>query len=172
MSEIDFYIDNDFKGHVSTSALLQSEGTIMFAAFKDNLKVNTHLFGINDNKGFKFVAVVQNAKVIVERCGSVVSLALDGILSTINPIRNNPIRIFIVWAPTEIILYASVTGRKRLAINSQVRTTISIASPNISTTPPELIRWARKQLLLPKRNYNTEEDFRLIVYSSLLLRHN
>ena len=140
-----------FKGAITVSDLLNSEGTLNFITDKTSIHASGFLFQI-DRFGFVFNLSFQNNSIVFQRDNTVLILNLSDLLE-----ENSRIMIFAMWTHSE------------LKLDCRAGETIKKADvPTDPTAPPaQLVKWARKQSLLPVETYSSEEEFREKIHSSL-----
>ncbi len=145
------------KGHVTNRDLLNNNGTFSFITQKESLIQGGSLFSLIDNSSsnsFIFSLSIQNQSIVFQRNSDVLVLTLEDIPD------GRPFGIFVIWTYTELKLICMH------GINGQDEKSVTVQT-NPITPPNTLIRWARKQNLLPLEEYDTEEDFRNKVHSCL-----
>lgn len=150
-------IIQQLKGNLSVRDLLNNEGTIILGTNKKSLKKSGHVFYLIENsktEQFIFSLSVQNQSLVLQRNDVVSILTLDDI-------PNKQLFICVMWNYTNLTLTCKYGPN-----NSDEKIATVKTSP---VSPPNtLIRWARKQNLLPTEEYQTEEEFRNKVQSCLL----
>ena len=142
-----------FKGAYTQSDLLHSEGTFFFLSDKDSIERGGYIFKVLYHN-FIFCLNIQNNSVVLQRNAHVAVVTLDELLK-----ENRHIGIFAMWSHDNLTLdcRAGETAAKRTEISTT------------PTAPPsQLIRWARKQNLIPTETYKTEEEFREKIHAGLL----
>jgi hypothetical protein len=141
-----------FKGAMALSDLLSSEGAIHFLTDKASIHNDGYLFQIL-YPDFVFCLSLQNGSLVFQRNDSVSVLTLDELLED-----KRHLMIFAMWSYDAITLDCRAGDKvKRLEL------------PTIPTAPPaKLIRWARKNKLIPTQSYKSEEEFRERIHSSLI----
>jgi len=141
-----------FKGAITVADLLTTEGTLQFSIDRNSINEGGIIFQlINDD--FVFVLSLQNNSIVFQRNKTVSVLTVQEILD-----KNYEVMVFAIWTH-EILTLHCMAGEdsKRAEV------------PTIPTaTPPQLIRWARKNSLIPVEKYSTEEELREKIHSCFL----
>lgn len=150
-TEAQVVISPIFKGQLTISDLLTSGGTMFFwikeAIFKDGGCVFQI---IHDD--FVFCLSVQQRRLVLQRNDSLLVLPLPEISDA-----NQKVVLHAIWAYDKLKLGYSIKSAKD---NIEISTR--------PTAPPaKLINWARKNNLIQKEKFNSEEEFREKVYSCL-----
>jgi hypothetical protein len=140
----------NLKGTISLPDLLNSEGTIQFVIKPKSMSNEVQFQVIAE--GFVFILSFDNGSFIFQRNGQ--TLVLDS-----NKIIKNNVHM----------LVTAMWSKDRLCLNYYNGTTLKTELLTDLTEPPSrLIKWARKNNLMPVTVYRTEEEFRQKVHSCLL----
>lgn len=150
MNKID--IAPAWKGRITNLDLLKSESTIQFTTSLSDLKAGGIIFEVTGPE-FSFIFGSNEKGLFVKRNEVFSILTYDDIKEpSVKPM------IFLTWSHNKISLYFC-SGIKH----------IKAEAPTEPCSPPSsLIKWARKQNLLPMVEYESEEQLREKVYSCLL----
>ncbi len=145
-----FEISPAFRGTFTAHDFLNSEGTLYFSIQKQELTFGGFLFQlIGDN--FIFALSFQNQSLVLQRNDVISVLTLEEFTNDI------PLGIFVTWNFDKLGLNCLQDNKKKTA---DVPTTPS-------APPASLINWARKENLIPKTAFESEEEFRQKVCSCL-----
>jgi len=141
-----------FKGLITIPDLLNTEGTFTFTIDRHSIQAGGFLFQFIDND-FIFCLGFQNNSIVFQRNETVSVLTLDDILD-----KHEKVGIFAIWSHDKLTLDCGVGESLKRA---EVPTT-----PTAPTT--KLIKWARKNSLVPTEIYKTEEELREKIHTCLL----
>ena len=149
----EIFITPSFRGAATGPDLLFAEGTMAFVTNWSSLLTPGTLFLVR-SPGFVFSLSSADGSIVFQRNEAALIFPV-GALSR----AETKVRMALSWSPTALIIDAGtdVANRQRLEL-----TTAPCA------TPVDLIRWARKQGLVPRQEYETEEALRQRVYQALL----
>jgi hypothetical protein len=141
-----------FKGAITLSDLLSSEGTLIFVTEQHSIQSGGFLFHILF-QNFVFCLSFQDNSIVIQRNDTVSILSLEELLEE----ENRNLGIFVMWSHYKLILDCRSGDKvKRVEV------------PTMPTAPPaQLITWARKHKLIPTETYTTEEEFREKIHASL-----
>lgn len=139
-----------FKGALTLSDLLSSEGTMTFVFFNDNS--NGVIFEI-DTDIFKFILLKDGNSLVFQRNDSACIISLKELSKTV--IEHT---VFINWSHSELSILLMNKHRK---LESKVQTRLTIP-------PNDLLNYAKKENLRPRSYFDNEENFRNKVHSCLL----
>jgi len=148
-------IHPSFKGKLTVTDLLSTEGTLAFPVFADYINKEGFIFQLMYDD-FVFALSFHNNSLVFQRNKTVSILTLQEIFD-----NNDGFMVFVMWSHEHLILQciAGATGE----VNKIAE------APTIPTAaPPQLIRWARKSSLIPTEKYSTEEDLRQKIHSCFL----
>ncbi|BBQ52346.1 MULTISPECIES: hypothetical protein [Aeromonas] len=146
------YISPAFRGGLIPSDLFRTEATIMFDVSCDMVIHGGIIFHI-EYEEFILSLSFQNNSIVFQRNDTVSVLELNEFIYL-----SADIRTFVIWSTSSITL--------NCGINREPRKHYEIKTKSVAP-PVELLRWARKNSLLNKDIYHSEEEFRNRVYSSL-----
>jgi len=151
MSEPKIYIDPSFDGFIVPLDLLTSEGTLQLSLDIAWESSEGFLFYI-ESENFIFSFGYKNNAFILRRNNVVSVLTLDDLD------KSNGLLIFAVWSHSEIKIFAGKgEGNNKTG-----------AAPTPPESPPQsLIKWARKQGMLPTESFVTAAEFRQKVHHAL-----
>ena len=140
-----------FKGAITYSDLLSTEGTLAFVTDQASIQRGGFLFQV-DGFDFVFSLSFQNNQIVFQRNNIVSVLSLEELLA-----MSQRVHVFVMWTQTELKLDC------RAALTTKEATV-----PTTPTAPSSrLINWIRKRNLLPTTTYPSEEALREKVYSTL-----
>lgn len=145
------------KGKFTIRDFLNNEGTFNFKTDKESINKAGFFFTLVDDtnsENFIFSLSIQNQSIVFQRNNIVSVLTLEDVPD------GKPLTIFVMWNYTELILICRYGSNEQDEKKATVKT-------NPITPPNTLIKWARKQNLLPLEEYDSEEDFRNKVHSCL-----
>lgn len=147
-------ISPSLKGYFTYSDLLTNEGTIFFKIDKIELLKEGYFFQIvSEDFHFKFES--RNHQLILTRNEGEAILSLESIPD------KSVIIIIIMWSYTELSLKCNFENNKGDILNEKVNTLL--------TNPPiNLLRYARKENLIPTKEYANIEEFRNKIHSCFL----
>lgn len=145
-----FEISKSFKGTLTAQDFLNSEGTLFFTILKQEIASGGFLFQLMGEE-FIFALSFQNQGLVLQRNDVVSILTLDEFTNDI------PLGIFVTWNFDKLGLNCHQGVEKKTA---EVPTTPS-------APPASLITWARKENLIPKTEFESEEEFRQKICSCL-----
>ncbi|GAG75348.1 unnamed protein product, partial [marine sediment metagenome] len=129
-------------------------GTFTFMTDKKSLLGSGIIFRI-ESAGFIYIFSIQNVSLVVQRNDVVSVLTLNDVPEDI------PLGIYVMWNFSELTLTCRFGSLEKDEKKSVV--------PTPPLAPPiNLIRWARKNNLLPVEEYISAEEFRNKVHSCLL----
>ena len=141
-----------FKGTMTVADLLTTEGTLQFSTDRNYIHKGGFLCQlICDN--FVFALSFKDNSLVFQRNETVSVLTLQEILD-----KNNKVMVFAMWTHEKLILHCIAGEDNKIA---EVPTIPTVA-------PPQLIRWARKNNLIPIEKYSTEEKLRNKIHSCFL----
>lgn len=141
----EFFISPTLKGYMTNYDCLINVGSILFKTTRQITKGGA-IFQVKD-ESFSFSFSMFNDKIEANRNGNGVFLDISKI-----PIKT-PLSIGLSWDFTSLILRCQFGPRKGDILEKEIST--------IPCSPPmSLITWARKENLIPKKKYNTNQDFR------------
>ena len=152
MTEPKIYINELFDGGIVPLDLLGSEGTLQMS-FSELFLGSKGLFFYIESDSFLFSFEFKHDSFIFRRNNAVTVLTLDGL-----EIKNG-IMIFAIWRHSQIEITAC--GREG---DSK-----SVFAPTSPVSPPQsLLKWARKQGLLPTERLASASEFRQKVHHALV----
>jgi len=128
--------------------ILGSEGGLIFDAPKEYLEHGIDLF-IVDGPGFQFSYYFSRQG--MHFCRNDISILFPK--EEIDFSKRDFMKVGIRWNPIEI----------GVAINGAAKSIPTRPSP----TPVEIIKWAREQLFIPKREFSSKEEFGIVINSSI-----
>lgn len=138
-----------FKGSITVSDLLSSEGTHTFVFDTESVSSSGFLFQV-DGFGFVFSLSFQNEAIVFKRNNTL-------LIETEFLKGKGRIRVFAMWSHSKLELDCRAGSEiKKADVQTQP-----------TAAPTQLIKWARKNSLLPIETYKSEEEFRERVHSSL-----
>lgn len=138
------FISKSLEGSLTIFDLLLSTGGIAIAFDKPTFTTGGFIFAI-DAFDFVFCLSIQNGSIYFQRNEYVTYLKISNLQKS-----NTVISIFANWLPNKLELHCDIHG-----------TSEKSQAPSISIAPPaQLIRWARKNNLVPRESYKTEQEFR------------
>lgn len=151
MSEPKIHIDASFDGYIGPLDLLTSEGTLKFSLIKSLENAEGWLFYI-EHESFIFSFSYKNNSFILRRNNVVSVLTLNDLD------QEHGLLICAVWSHSEIKVFAG-KGEGNYKIS---------AVPTPPETPPQsLIRWARRQGMLPTDRLISTAEFREKIHHAL-----
>ena len=136
-----------FKGAITASDLLSTEGTLSFTSDRSSIHRGGDIFKIVYGD-FSFYLSIQNSSLVFQRNETLSILYLNEVLE-----KSEKVSIFAVWN------HDSLT----LDCRSPVMTKRAEAPTTPAAPPASLIKWARKNSLLPVDTYHSEEDEKRIL---------
>lgn len=148
-----FYLTPSLKGYISAIDLLSNEGTLVFYPDKEAILSGGFIFQL-EGEDFVFALSIQNRSLVLRRNEVMSILNLDDI------VNKDRIGLFAIWKYSSLQLTCRYGSGEEDVIQSEVPT-------NPVTPPNELIKWSRKNNLLPQEEYESEEDFRNKIHSCL-----
>lgn len=146
------YISPAFRGGLIPSDLFKTEATIMFTVSSDMVVHDGIIFHI-EYEQFIFSLSFQSNSIVFQRNDTVSIFELNEFIHS-----SADIHTFIIWSTSSITL--------NCGINRDNNKHYEIKTKPVAP-PVELLRWARKNSLLNKDIYHSEEEFRNRVYSCL-----
>jgi hypothetical protein len=151
MNEPKIYIDASFDGFLIPLDLLTSEGTLQFSFNKKSKSPEGFLFHI-ESENFVFSFGYKDNSFVLRRNNVISVLTLDDLD------QSNGLLIFAIWDHSEIKIFAGKgEGNNKAG-----------AAPTPPEGPPQsLIKWARKQGMLPTETFITTAEFRQKVHHAL-----
>src|SRR5690554_4594263 len=151
MSEPKIHIDDSFDGFLVPLDLLTSEGTLQLSFNKKSENPEGFLFYIG-YEDFIFSFGYKDNAFIFRRNNVISVLTLEDLD------QSNGLLVFAVWSHSEIKIFAGKGEENNKAG----------AAPTPTEGPPQsLIKWARKQGMLPNVGFRTMADFRQKVHHAL-----
>lgn len=131
--------------------MLSSEGSLAFLTDRASISQGGFLFQVS-GFDFDFCLSFQNEAIVFQRNNTFSVLNLAEFLK-----ESDTITVFAMWSHSELKLDCRAKGEVRQA-----------NVPTQPTAPPaRLVKWARRNSLLPIETYKSEEEFRERIHSSL-----
>lgn len=155
---IEFITSPGLNGSITAKDILNNQGSFTVVIDSNSFYQGGILFQIVDNSpssNFVFSLSIQNQSIVFHRNETVSVLTLDG-----TPICQRYI-IIVTWDFTELTVNCSYGNKETDSKRAVVKT-------NPTTPPNTLIKWARKNNLLPIEEYDSEEEFRNKIHSCLV----
>jgi hypothetical protein len=144
------FFSPNLKGTISLPDLLNSEGTFQFVLRTKSIMNEVQFKVVAE--GFVFILSYNNGSFIFERNEQTLVLDSNEIIK-----KNDHMLVTAMWSKDRLFLicHNGITLREEL-------------STNLTEPPSRLIKWARRNNLMPVTIYRTEEEFRQKVHSCLL----
>lgn len=140
-------------GNITAYDLLKSTATLSFKMERNILDTNGTFFILEDDE-FLFCFWVENHRVYFRRNNEFVTIDL-------NKVPDKMVLINIAWDIGKLLIECRWSNDPDIGLEQEVNT--------IPTMPPiALVKWARKENLLPIEKYKTEEDFRSKIHSCII----
>ncbi|TVP57715.1 MAG: hypothetical protein EA343_22335 [Nodularia sp. (in: Bacteria)] len=146
-------ISPTFQGLFTQIDLLRAEGQIV-CQLQFLQPPEGEIFTVIDHE-FHLIAQVLNCELIFQRNDEAITLDISQVVAA-----SLNIYFIINWSPRHLRLICGNRGGIMVDSDEQ-------ATPTV-IPPPSLVEWARKQNLLPVKEYKSEEEFRQRIYSSLI----
>ncbi|MBU0651694.1 MAG: hypothetical protein KJ649_13105 [Proteobacteria bacterium] len=144
------------KGAVTVADLLTAEGTFKFVTNRNIVDQGGFLFRLISDD-FVFALSYQNSSIVFQRNATVSMVTLQELFN-----KNSEVVVFAIWTHETLTMHC-VAGKAGEEDSKRVEV------PTIPTAaPPQLIRWARKNSLIPIEKYSTEEGLREKIHSCLI----
>lgn len=151
LAETQVMIAPVFKGQLTISDLLSSEGTMMFVTDEASIQNGGFLFQVIEHD-FIFCLSIQERNLVFQRNDVVLMMPLPDFSEP-----NQKAILSAAWTHGKLELRCCAHDIEE-----------SAEAPTQPTAPPaKLVSWARKRNLLPSENFKSEEEFREKVYSFL-----
>lgn len=145
-------ISRSFDGFVSPLDLLASEGTLQFTFSIPPPGANETLFRVASD-GFLFMFGYEERAFFLQRNRTRIALSIEGFVGL------GDLVVFAIWAHSEIKLFAKTVD------GSTFRTDTGPTEP--TNPPPNLIRWARRNGMVPVSQFQSAHHFRQRVHDAL-----
>ena len=154
---IEFITSPSLQGSITMRDLLNNEGTFTIVVDNESFCNGGFLFQLidrNTSNEFIFTLSIQNKAIVLQRNDTISIL-------TLNDTNCKHYFITITWSFNELHIYTSI-GNK----DTDIRHASVMTSP--ITPPNSLLKWARKNNLIPVVEFGTEEAFRNKIHSCLI----
>ncbi|MBF0502932.1 MAG: hypothetical protein HQM09_22545 [Candidatus Riflebacteria bacterium] len=138
-------------GSVTVQDVLTTSGTMAWAIHGADLAKNVCWFCVISPK-YVFEVGTKDRSLIIHRGNTVSELVLEDFM------LDEKVVLWALWTPSELKLIAKNKNRHKEAVVP--------TSPCIP--PPDLVRWARKQLFLPVSEFGDEEEMRTAIHAAIL----
>lgn len=144
------------KGTITVTDLLSTEGTLIFIINRNSINNRSIIFQLIYDDFVFDLCIQDNTTIVFQRNETVSILTVQEILD-----KNHAVMIFASWKHDLLALHCMAGEDGEYSKRVEV--------PTIPTaTPPQLIRWARRNSLIPTEQYSTEEELREKIHSCFL----
>lgn len=148
-----FDLAPSMKGYITPLDLLSTTGTLVFSTKKSELNNGGFIFSLG-GEDFIFSLSIQNMSVVLQRNNTISVLTIDEAPDL------ERLGFYIIWSYSKLTLICRYGSNEEDQLKSEVET-------EPIAPPIDLIRWSKKNNLIPKEEYSNQEEFRNKVHSCL-----